>query len=76
MIQEIKRIVDNYLNNAKLCSIVPGTVTADGIQISDKLTIPEELILGNLKKTVSAGDKVRLLRNHGGQQYFILEVIE
>ncbi len=76
MIQEIKRIVDNYLNNAKLCSIVPGTVASDGIQISDKLTIPEELILGNLKKTVSAGDKVRLLRNHGGQQYFILEVIE
>ncbi len=76
MIQEIKRIVDKYLNNAKLCSIVPGTVTSDGIQISDKLTIPEELILGNLKKTVSTGDKVRLLRNHGGQQYFILEVIE
>ena len=76
MIQEIKRIVDNYLSNAKLCSIVPGTVTSDGIQISDKLTIPEELILGNLKRTVSAGDKVRLLRNHGGQQYFILEVIE
>lgn len=76
MIQEIKRIVDNYLNNAKLCSIILGTVTSDGIQISDKLTIPDELIIGNLKLTVSTGDKVRLIRNHGGQQYYILEVIK
>ena len=76
MIQEIKRIVDNYLNNAKLCSIILGTVTSDGIQISDKLTIPDELIFGNLKLTVSTGDKVRLIRNHGGQQYYILEVIK
>lgn len=76
MIQEIKKIVENYLNNAKLCSVLPGTVTADGIQISDKLTVPEELIVGNLKRNLSTGDKVRLLRNHGGQQYYILEVIE
>ena len=76
MIQEIKRIVDNYLNNAKLCSIILGTVTSDGIQISDKLTIPDELIIGNLKLTVISGDKVRLIRNHGGQQYYILEVIK
>lgn len=75
MIQEIKRIVDNYLNNAKLCRIVLGTVTAEGIWLSDKLTLPEELIAGNLKKTVSQGDQVWLLRNHGGQQYYILEVI-
>jgi hypothetical protein len=76
MIQEIKRIVENYLNNAKLCSIIPGTVTSNGIRISEKLVIPEELIFGNLKKELVTGDSVRLLRNHGGQQYFILEVIE
>jgi len=76
MIQEIKRIVENYLSNAKLCSIIPGTVTSNGIRISEKLVIPEELIFGNLKKKLVTGDSVRLLRNHGGQQYFILEVIE
>ncbi len=76
MIQEIKKIVENYLNNAKLCSILLGTVTAEGIQISDKLTIPEELITGNLKTGITAGDKVRLLRNHGGQQFYLLEVIK
>ncbi len=76
MIQEIKRIVENYLNNAKLCSLILGTVTSEGIQISDKLTVPDELIIGNLKRNVNLGDKVRLIRNHGGQQYYILEVIK
>lgn len=76
MINEIKLIVKNYLDNAKLCSIVPGTVTANGIQVSDKLTLPMELVVGNLKKAITIGDKVRLLRNHGGKQYFIMEVIE
>ncbi len=75
MIQEIKRIVENYINNAKLCGIYVGIVTEDGIKISEKLIIPEELIIGNLKKTVVTGDTVRLLRNHGGQEFYILEVI-
>lgn len=75
MIQEIKTIVQNYLNNAKLAALMIGTVTADGIKISDKLTIPHELIVGNLKKSLVVGRKVRLLRNHGGQLYYILEVM-
>jgi len=75
MINEIKTIIQNYLNNAKLCRLLMGTVTSDGIKVSDKLTIPNELIVGNLKKNLSAGQKVRLLQNHGGQQFFILEVI-
>jgi hypothetical protein len=76
MISEIKLIVRNYLNDVKLCCLITGTVTVDGIKISDKLTIPDELIIGNLKSTLQAGQKVRLLRNHGGQQYYILEVIQ
>lgn len=75
MINEIKTIVQNYLNNAKLCSFLIGTVTDEGIKISDKLTIPPELVVGNLKGSLVAGRKVRLLRNHGGQQFYILEVI-
>jgi hypothetical protein len=52
-----------------------GTVTSDGIQISDKLILPFELIIGNLKSSIAAGQKVRLLRDHGGKMFFILEVI-
>lgn len=76
MINEIKTVVQNYLNNAKLCSLMAGTVTPDGIKISDKMVIPTELVVGNLKSSLTAGRKVRLLRNHGGQQFYILEVIE
>lgn len=75
MINEIKTIVKNYLDNAKLCCLQVGTVVNDGIKVSDKLTLPMELIVGNFKTSLVAGQKVRLLRDHGGQRYYILEVI-
>lgn len=75
MINEIKTIVQNYLNNAKLAAIMIGTVVNGGIRINEKLIIPNELIVGNLKRNLVLGRKVRLLRNHGGQLYYILEVI-
>ncbi|MGN1029353.1 MAG: DNA helicase [Bacilli bacterium] len=76
MINEIKKIIENYLNNIKLCSIVIATVTRDGVKLTDKLTIPFDFVTGNLKKSLTEGKKVRLLRNLGGQEFFILEVIE
>lgn len=75
MINEIKMIVQNYLNNAKLCSLMVGTVTVDGIRVSDKLTIPNDLIAGSLKGLIKTGDKVKLIRNHGGQEFYIVEII-
>jgi len=76
MINEIKKIVMNYLDNAKLCRMTTGTVVSGGIKVSDKLTIPDELVTGNLKKQVYSGDQVRLLRNHGGQEFHIAEIID
>ena len=75
MINEIKTIVQNYLNTAALCCLMTGTVTSSGIKINDKLVLPDELVIGNLKSSLINGQKVRLLRNHGGQQFYILEVI-
>jgi hypothetical protein len=77
MIDEIKDIVKNYLNNATLTCFLTGTVVSDGIQVNEnKEPIPMELIVGNLKSIIKTGDNVRLLRNHGGKQYYILEVIQ
>lgn len=76
MINEIKTIIQNYLNNIKLCSFSIGSVVNEGIKVSDKLIIPMDLVTGNLKKEIAIGDKVRLLRNLGGQEFYILEVIE
>lgn len=75
LINEFKTIVQNYLNNSKLSCLQVGTVVADGVKVSDKLTIPMELVVGNLKASLTQGQKVRLLRNHGGQEFYILEVI-
>ncbi len=83
MINEIKTIVQNYLNNAKLTRIVIGTVATVNplsIKINEKLAVPEKLISGNLKhgftNTEQIGTKLRLIRNEGGQEYYILEVIQ
>lgn len=76
MINEIKEIVQNYINNAKLCSYMVGSVVSGGIMINEKLTIPDELIRGNLKEFVTAGDKVRIIRNHGGKEFYIAEIID
>lgn len=75
MINEIKTVINNYINNAKLCGLMVGTVAREGIKVSDKLVIPDELIEGNLKDYISPGDKVKLIRNHGGQEFYIVEII-
>ncbi len=76
MINEIKTIVENYLKNAKLTRFIIGTVVNDGIKISDKLIVPNELIQGNLKNNIIIGQKVRLLQNYGGQEFYITEIID
>lgn len=76
MINEVKTIVQNYLNNAKLCNITLGTVESGGIRISEKIVIPDVLIKGNLKNYTALGDKVNLIRNHGGKEYYIFEIID
>ncbi|MDF2596782.1 MAG: helicase [Clostridia bacterium] len=76
MINEIKTIIQNYLNNEKFCCLLLGTVVDGGVRVSDKLVVPFDLITGTLKNKISYGKRVRMLRDHGGQQFFILEVIE
>lgn len=76
MINEIKTIIQNYLNNAKLCQLMIGTVTSNGVKVSDRLTIPNKFIRGDLKEFVTPGDKVRIIRNHGGQEFYIVEIIQ
>lgn len=75
MINEIKTIVKNYLNSIKLTSLMLGTVTSKGVKINDRLILPNELITGNLKEYITEGDKVKLLRNHGGDEFYIVEII-
>lgn len=75
MIREIKRIVENYLNNRKPACLMLGTVVSGGVKISEKLTLPWELVDGTLRGFACAGDRVRLIRDDGGKRYFIVEII-
>lgn len=71
----IKVIVDNYLSNRKVAAIAVGTYDGSAITINERLPVPMSMISGNMKEKLVAGDRVRLLRNDGGGEYFILEII-
>lgn len=75
MISEIKQCIDNYLNNRKPACLMIGTVESGGVKLSEKLTLPWEMVYGNLKDSVTAGQQVRLFRDDGGHAYYILEII-
>lgn len=101
MTGQIKEILKNYLNNVKLPTIILGIKTADGVKISDVLTVPDELVYvptwlkapdtypeteesrtDNHKHEykqhieLATGDTVYMLRNLGGQLFFVLDVVK
>lgn len=71
----IKTIVDNYLNNRHPTAIVVGTYDGSAVLVNDKLPVPMSMISGNMKSKLAVGDKLRLLRNDGGREYYILEIM-
>ena len=75
LFKQIKIIVENYLNNRKPACLLMGTYNGSAILVNERLPVPLALVSGNLKEKLTVGDKVRLLRNDGGQEYFILEII-
>lgn len=101
MTDQIKKVIKNYLANAKLPSVIQGTKTVDGIKVSDALTIPDELVYVptwlkapreypetetsgsdnhrhkyKQHTELATGDTVYMLRNLGGQLFFVLDVIK
>ena len=74
LLNTIKTVVDNYMRNRKPAAIVIGTYNGSSVMIGS-LPVPLEMINGNMKGKMIAGDKVRLLRNDGGKDYYILEII-
>ena len=71
----IKTIVDNYLNNRKVAAVMVGVFNGAAIVVNDRLPVPMSMIRGNMSGKLIPGDKVRLLRNDGGGEYYILEII-
>lgn len=71
----VKTIVDNYLNNRKLTAVVVGTYNGSTVVINERLPLPMSMVKGEMKSKLAAGDRVRLIRNDGGREYYILEII-
>lgn len=71
----IKTIVDNYLNNHKVAATMVGVYNGTAIVINDQLPLPMSMVKGNMVNKLVSGDKVVLLRNDGGREYYILEII-
>lgn len=70
----VKIIVDNYIRNRKPAAIVLGIYNGSSVMLGS-LPVPMSMIHGNMVSKLVAGDKVRLLRNDGGLEYYILEII-
>lgn len=70
----IKTIVNNYMNNRKPAAIVLGAYNGSSVMVGN-LPVPMSMIKGNMVSRLSAGDNVRLFRNDGGHDYYILEII-
>lgn len=75
LLNYVKIIVDNYLNNRKVSAVMVGTYNGSALVVNERLPVPMSMVQGNMKARLTAGDKVRLLRNDGGREYFILEII-
>lgn len=74
IVNSMKTIVDNYVNNRKLSAVMLGTYDGNAIIVNDQLAIPMEMIK-NMLSSLMVGDKVKLLRNDGGREYYILEIL-
>lgn len=70
----IKTIVDNYMKSRKPAAVLVGTYTGNAIMVGS-LPVPMSMVTGNMVGRLSSGDRVRLLRNDRGKEYFILEII-
>ncbi len=71
---QIKKIVDNYMRNRKPTAVLLGVYTGSAIMI-ETLPIPMNMVSGNMVNRLVSGDRVRLLRNDGGHEYYLLEII-
>lgn len=74
MIQSIKQVVENYINSRQMTAILSGTFKDGHVILNEKAYIPSSLLTGNLRSALRQGDKVKLLRNDKGTEYYILEI--
>lgn len=74
LLNTIKVVVDNYTKNYRPAAILLGTYDGIAVHIGS-LPVPLNMITGNGKEMLKPGDQLRLLRNAGGKEYSIIEIL-
>lgn len=83
MVDAIKQVVMNYLNYANLSDVVFGNVSNSNpvtvkLETSSNLNISEPFLVVTdkfNKEPLNIGDKVVLIKAHGGQKFVILDKV-
>lgn len=80
MIESIKKIIKNYLNNEDLVNLQYATVVSvQPLQIQiEKLVIPESKIIipswfSSVNIQIQNNDKLLVIRQQGGQLFFVFD---
>jgi hypothetical protein len=80
MVEAIKKIVQAQGNTTPPCTFIFGTVVADEplvVQVDSRFIIGREaLVVMRSNAALSVGDRLVLLREHGGQRFLVLGVVE
>ncbi len=82
LLKLIKTIVAETVRSSKPAKLTRGKVESVNpviISLSEKLSLPEEFLLfgRNVRKeSLEIGDKLLLLRQQGGQLYYVIDVLE
>lgn len=75
MIEEIKKVVNNFLENAQLTELTTGTYRGGKVYLHEDLEIPAAMLSGIDVASLTDGDRVQLLRNKGGGEYSVINII-
>lgn len=74
LLNVIKTITDNYVKNRHPAAVLLGTFDGSAVNIG-ALPVPLSMITGNMKDVLKPGDQLRVLRNDGGKEYSIIEIV-
>lgn len=78
MVELIQTIAKNQMDVEKPMQIMFGTVVSDGeplrVRLSEKVVLEEDMLIRISQHRHERGTHLILLRDHGGQRWYVLEI--
>ena len=80
LVELIQRISKNQLDTEKPMRLMFGTVVSDGeplrVRLSEKIVLEENMLIRVSRQPYEYGTRLVLLRDHGGQRWCVLGVLQ